>query len=89
MEKQVTTQTLHGVVHSLGPLFYGKNSSVKRLLTIKFAGLREMQYVGAYLIGDDATNGDIRLGRPIVIKYLFTSGMERVIVGFSYEEEFQ
>ena len=78
-------KVVHGEVSSVGPLQYKRDGPARRTLTVKVAEGRETQYIGAYLVGEDATNGVIRLGVPIVIVYRFSSSKERIILDYYFE----
>ncbi len=78
-------KVIHGEVSSVGPLQYKRDGTARRTLTVKVAEGRETQYIGAYLVGEDATNGVIRLGVPIVIVYRFSSSNERIILDYYFE----
>ena len=78
-------KVVHGEVSSVGPLQYKHDGTARRTLTVKVAEGRETQYIGAYLVGEDATNGVIRLGVPIVIVYRFSSSNERIILDYYFE----
>ena len=79
------SRKLHGEVSSIGPLQYKRDGTARRTLTVKVAEGRETQYIGAYLVGEDATNGVIRLGVSIVIVYRFSSSNERIILDYYFE----
>ena len=78
-------KVVHGEVSSVGPLQYKRDGTARRVLTIKVPDANATRYVGAYLVGEDATNGVIRLGVPIVIVYRFSSSNERIILDYYFE----
>ena len=78
-------KVIHGEVSSVGPLQYKRDGTARRVLTIKVPDANATRYVGAYLVGEDATNGVIRLGVPIVIVYRFSSSKERIILDYYFE----
>ena len=78
-------KVVHGEVSSVGPLQYKRDGTARRVLTIKVPDANATRYVGAYLVGEDATNGVIRLGVPIVIVYRFSSSKERIILDYYFE----
>ncbi len=78
-------KVIHGEVSSVGPLQFKRDGTARRVLTIKVPDANATRYVGAYLVGEDATNGVIRLGVPIVIVYRFSSSNERIILDYYFE----
>ena len=78
-------KVIHGEVSSVGPLQYKRDGTARRVLTIKVPDANATRYVGAYLVGEDATNGVIRLGVSIVIVYRFSSSNERIILDYYFE----
>ena len=78
-------KVIHGEVSSVGPLQYKRDGTARRVLTIKVPDANATRYVGAYLVGEDATDGVIRLGVPIVIVYRFSSSNERIILDYYFE----
>ena len=78
-------RVIHGEVSSVGPLQFKRDGTVRRVLTIKVHDVNENRYVGAYLVGEDATDGVIRLGMSIVVSYIFTSANELIIIDYYFE----
>ena len=78
-------RVVHGKVSSVGPLQYKRDGTARRVLTIKVHDVNENRYVGAYLVGEDATDGVIRLGKSIVVSYIFTSANELIIKDYYFE----
>ncbi len=85
MDEQVKHHFVHGEVSSAGPLQYGRNGTAMRLLTVKHDAEHGTDYLGAFLIGEDATDGVIRLGKPLVMTYEVNGRGERIIVDYYYE----
>ena len=78
-------KVIHGEVSSVGPLQYKRDGTARRVLTIKVPDANATRYVGAYLVGEDATDGIIRLGKSVVVSYIFTSANELVIKDYYFE----
>ena len=78
-------RVVHGEVSSVGPLQYKRDGNARRVLTIKVHDVNENRYIGAYLVGEDATDGVIRLGKNIVVSYIFTSANELIIKDYYFE----
>ena len=78
-------KVIRGVVSSMGPLQYKRDGTARRVLTIKVPEARETRYVGAYLEGEDATDGVIRLGKSVVVSYFLTPARELVITDYYYD----
>ena len=78
-------KVIHGEVSSVGPLQYKRDGTARRVLTIKVPDAYATRYVGAYLVGEDATDGVIRLGKSVVVSYIFTSANELVIKDYYFE----
>ena len=49
-------KVIHGEVSSVGPLQYKRDGTARRVLTIKVPDANATRYVGAYLVGEDATD---------------------------------
>jgi len=79
-------KVIRGVVSSMGPLQYKRDGTARRVLTIKVPEARETRYVGAYLEGEDATDGVIRLGKSVVVSYFLTPARELVITDYYYTD---
>ncbi len=72
-------KTFKGTVSSVGPLMEMNDGKQGRVLTFKKGPENDLRFLSAYLMGDEANDCIIPLGKTLEIHYMLSKGL-RVII---------
>ncbi len=76
-------KTFKGTVSSVGPLMIMNGDTQGRVVTFKGGTDNDARFLSAYLMGDEADDCIIPLGKTLEVHYLLSKGL-RVIFDMKY-----